>query len=97
MEPLRDPEGFEVKNLILASQITGKEVLEIGCGGGWLTWQYAGIVEKVFGIDPSFPDLQKARASQPARVTNVSLIQSKGEALPFPPGVFDSVVFSSSF
>ena len=97
MEPLRDPEGLEAKNLILASRITGKDVLEIGCGGGWLTWQYADIVEKVFGIDPSFLDLQKARTSQPARVVNVSLIQSKGEVLPFPPDVFDSVVFSSSF
>lgn len=96
MEPSRDPEGFEAKNLILAGQFAGKEVLEIGCGGGWLTWQYAGCAKGIFGIDPGFPDLQKAKTSQPTVVTNVSLTQSKGEALPFPSGILDIAVFSSS-
>ena len=96
MEPLRDPEGFEVNNLCLASRFAGKDVLEIGCGGGWLTWQYAGIANAIFGIDPGFPDLQKARAARPAVVSNVSLAQCKGEGLPFPAGIFDTAVFSNS-
>jgi 2-polyprenyl-6-hydroxyphenyl methylase/3-demethylubiquinone-9 3-methyltransferase len=96
MEPLRDPEGFEVKNLLLASSFAGKEVLEIGCGGGWLTWQYADIVGKVLGIDPCLADIQKARIDQPPPVLNVSLAQCTGERLPFPAGIFDITLFSNS-
>ena len=93
---LNDPERAEARNLIIAGQFTGKEVLEIGCGSADLTWQYAGIAQQVFGIDPSFPDLREAKTTQPTSVINVSLAQSIGEALPFPSDTFDISVFSSS-
>ena len=93
---LRDPERAEAGNLIIAAQFTGIDVLEIGCGSAGLTWQYAGIAQRVFGIDPSFPDLREAKSSQPASITNVSLAQAIGEALPLPSNTFDISVFSSS-
>ena len=96
MEPLRDPEGYEARNLHLAGRFAGKDVLEIGCGDGWLTWQYAGLVEKVTGIDPIRSELQNARTSRPVGITNIALVQTMAESLPFPPGIFDIAVFSNS-
>jgi ubiquinone/menaquinone biosynthesis C-methylase UbiE len=96
MSPLRDPERVEARKLIISGQFASKMALEIGCGSADITWQYAGIASKVFGIDPSFPDLQKAHHSQLIAITNVSLAQTIGEALPFPSGTFDIAVFSSS-
>jgi ubiquinone/menaquinone biosynthesis C-methylase UbiE len=96
MERIRDPEGVEVKHLINAGHLTGKDVLEIGCGFGWLTWQYAGIANKVYGIDPCLPDLQEGKNSLPDSITNVSLAQTIGESLPFSSSIFDISVFASS-
>ena len=96
MKRIRDPEGVEAIHLINAGQFTGKDVLEIGCGCGWLTWQYAGNANIVYGIDPCLPDLQEGKNSQPVSVNNVYLIQTIGETLPFPSGIFDISVFSSS-
>jgi ubiquinone/menaquinone biosynthesis C-methylase UbiE len=96
MKRIRDPECVEAKHLINAGQFTGKDVLEIGCGSGWITWQYAGIANKVYGMDPCSPDLQEGKTSKPILVTNVSFTQAKAEILPFPSGIFDISVFSSS-
>ena len=96
MEPIRDPEEAEAKHLLHAGRLSGEQVLEIGCGYGWLTWQYAQHTRHVYGIDPDLPDLQKARATQTAVVANVSLAQCAGEGLPFPADSFDTTVFSNS-
>jgi ubiquinone/menaquinone biosynthesis C-methylase UbiE len=96
MSPIGDPERTEAKHLIAAAGFTGQKVLEIGCGKANLTWQYAKITQKVYGIDPSLPDLRKAKTSQPAAISNVLISQAVGEALPFSSGVFDIAVFSSS-
>jgi ubiquinone/menaquinone biosynthesis C-methylase UbiE len=96
MEAIRDPEGIEAKHLLHAGRFTGKQVLEIGCGYGWLTWQYSPHAQYVYGIDPGLPDLQKARVTQSAGAANVSLAQCKGEGLPFPADKFDTAVFSNS-
>ncbi len=96
MEPIRDPEGYEVKNLLHFSPISDKNVLEIGSGAGWLTRQYASETKRVLGIDSLFTELQKAKASQPLSTNNVFTMQAKGEALPFQPGSFDLVLLANS-
>ena len=96
MYRIRDPEGVEAKHLIQAGQFSGKSVLEIGCGFGWITWQYAGCVDELVGIDPSLEDLRQAKNDRPVSVTNVSIAQADGVALPFPSGSFDTALFSSS-
>jgi ubiquinone/menaquinone biosynthesis C-methylase UbiE len=96
MYRIRDPEGVEAKHLIQAGQFCGKMVLEIGCGFGWLTWQIAGCVDELVGIDPSLEDLRQAKNDRPVSVTNVSIARADGVALPFPSGSFDTAVFSSS-
>jgi ubiquinone/menaquinone biosynthesis C-methylase UbiE len=94
MKALRDPEGAEVNHIIRSCKLSGKTVLEIGCGEGKLTRQYAGIPSKVVGIDPGKSDLLVAakNISSP----NSFFVRSIGESMPFPSEVFDIVIFASS-
>ncbi len=95
MKPLRDPEGAELSHLVAACQPSGKDFLEIGCGAGSLTWQYASLPRQVVGIDPA-PDLRQAKSAGPALLSHVSFIQAKGQALPLPSQAFDVALFASS-
>lgn len=45
-ESHRDPDGGEGRHMNNACELSGKIVLEIGCGEGKLTQQYAGIPSK---------------------------------------------------
>ena len=96
MNPLHDPEGAELSHLVAACLPTGRDLLEIGCGAGTLTWQYAGLPRKVVGIDPAGSLLHLAKSAGPAPLPHVSFIQAKGEALPFPSQAFDVALFASS-
>jgi 2-polyprenyl-3-methyl-5-hydroxy-6-metoxy-1,4-benzoquinol methylase len=47
-----DPEGHETDALFDLVELDGREVLEIGCGDGRLTWRYADWVAHVTAIEP---------------------------------------------
>jgi ubiquinone/menaquinone biosynthesis C-methylase UbiE len=94
MKTLRDPEGAEISHLLQACPLTGKEILEIGCGDGKFIRQYMNLPNRLVGIDPALPDLITAKVNQAG--TKISFLQSIGEKLPFPPGVFNIVIFASS-
>jgi len=94
MKAMRDPEGAEVRHIISTCELSGKTILEIGCGEGKLTRQYARMPRKVVGIDPEKTDLLVAVEN--IGTTNSFFIQSIGEKLPFPSGVFEIVIFASS-
>jgi cyclopropane fatty-acyl-phospholipid synthase-like methyltransferase len=47
-----DPEGNETEALFDLVDLDGREVLEIGCGDGRLTWRYADRVGHVTAIEP---------------------------------------------
>jgi len=97
MKALNDPEGAELSHLVAACSLPGRHILEIGCGNGKLTWQYAGLPRQVVGIDPDASVLRQATVNRQASSSNVSFLRAVGEALPFPPRVFDVVLFASSF
>jgi ubiquinone/menaquinone biosynthesis C-methylase UbiE len=97
MKALRDPERAQVRALVAACPLADKRILEIGCGSGQLTWQYAGIPRQVVGIDPEAAALDQAKIDRPASISNVSLLRAVCEALPFPSHVFDVALFASSF
>lgn len=68
MTAVRDPEGNETRALHQLADFTGKDVLEIGCGDGRLTWRYADVVRSALGLDPSASAVESAWAALPARL-----------------------------
>ncbi len=96
MKALPDPEGAELSHLMAACQPSAKAILEIGCGAGKLTWQYAGLPRQVAGIDPAISTLRQAQLAGPASPVQVSFLLAMGEALPFRSQVFDVALFASS-
>ncbi|MFN7131805.1 MAG: class I SAM-dependent methyltransferase, partial [Myxococcales bacterium] len=75
----------------LAAGARGR-TLEIGCGTGRNLPLYGQPVS-VVGIEPEWDALLAARRKAPG----VPLVQARAEALPFKPGVFDTVVSSLVF
>jgi ubiquinone/menaquinone biosynthesis C-methylase UbiE len=58
-----DPEGNEIRALFDLVDLSGRDVLEIGCGDGRLTWRYADIVSHVTAIDPFAEGIKRATQS----------------------------------
>lgn len=66
-------------------------VLDVGCGGGLLTEQFASLGCQVTGVDQSVPTLNAARAHANKSGLNIEYIESVGEKLPFDAARFDIV------
>jgi SAM-dependent methyltransferase len=78
--------------LRLLPDISGKDVLELGCGGGqWSIW-LAGHGARVTGLDLSERQLEHARRAAAAADAQVQLVQGSGESLPFGEATFDLVL-----
>jgi 2-polyprenyl-3-methyl-5-hydroxy-6-metoxy-1,4-benzoquinol methylase len=60
-----DPEGHETDTLFDLVELEGREVLEIGCGDGRLTWRYADRVAHVTAIDPFEDAIERAKERLP--------------------------------
>jgi 2-polyprenyl-3-methyl-5-hydroxy-6-metoxy-1,4-benzoquinol methylase len=61
-----DPENNETRALLdFAGDLTGRRVLEIGCGEGRLTWRYASLTAHVTAIDPNSGKIARANADLP--------------------------------
>ena len=58
-----DPEGNEIRALFDLVDLRGRDVLEIGCGDGRLTWRYADSVSHVTAIDPFAEGIKRAKES----------------------------------
>lgn len=92
-----DPERTEAKTLRRYADVTGKRVLEIGCGDGRLTWPYAGSVRSVVGIDLDADELRVAKIECPSDLMNkVGFGQVDAAHLPFPGNSFDIVLMTWS-
>jgi len=96
MRPIRDPEGAELSHLLAVCDLTGSRVLEVGCGDGKFTRQYAHLPSQVVGIDPVILDLRTAIQDPALSSARVGIAQTKGENLPFPQHTFDIAIFACS-
>jgi ubiquinone/menaquinone biosynthesis C-methylase UbiE len=94
VKPIRDPEGAELKHLVDACDMPGKQVLEIGCGDGTFTRQYVHLAGGVIGIDPLLSEVRIARGK--ASSASKKFVVGQGEELPFTSQVFDIAIFASS-
>lgn len=56
-----DPEGNETAALFDLVDLDGREVLEIGCGDGRLTWRYADRAAHATAIEPFEDAIARAR------------------------------------
>ena len=65
---LLDPEGLETRVLHGLVDFRGKDVLEIGCGDGRMTWRYADAAASVLAFDPDEPSIAAAREETPERL-----------------------------
>jgi len=92
-----DPERNERKSLHKLVDFAGKRVLEIGCGQGRLTWQYAGAARSVVGIDVDADDLRVATVDRPHDLAEkIFFAQANSVHLPFVKETFDIAVLSWS-
>lgn len=65
MEGRYDPEGMETQTLHDLVDFAGKDVLEIGCGDGRMTWRFADVANSVLALDPDEPSIVSAREQTP--------------------------------
>jgi 2-polyprenyl-6-hydroxyphenyl methylase/3-demethylubiquinone-9 3-methyltransferase len=70
----------------------GKDVLEIGCAGGFMAEALAHRGARVTGIDPATDAIKAARTHARAGGLRIGYDVGVGEALPYENGSFDAVV-----
>jgi ubiquinone/menaquinone biosynthesis C-methylase UbiE len=93
----RDPERNESKYLHKFADFTNKRVLEVGCGEGRMTWQYARGTHRTIGIDPDTDALRIASADRPYDLaSNVYFACAASEYLPLSKETFDIAVLAWS-
>jgi ubiquinone/menaquinone biosynthesis C-methylase UbiE len=92
-----DPEGIELKVIEKYATFKDKEVLEVGCGDGRLTLQYAGSAKSVLAIDASSKAIAEARKAAPKRLAaKIDFRVGRGEKLRLADRSVDLVFFSWS-
>jgi ubiquinone/menaquinone biosynthesis C-methylase UbiE len=93
----KDPEQNEVKHLHKFVDFTNRRVLEVGCGEGRMTWQYAKGTRTTIGIDLDLDALRIARVDRHSDLEAKALFaRADSQLLPFPKGTFDIVVLAWS-
>ena len=92
-----DLERTEKKYLHKYADFAGKRVLEIGCGEGRLTWQYAKVTNSTVGIDLDADALRVASIDRPSDLTGkIHFVRAESEHIPFSKETFDIAVLAWS-
>ena len=92
-----DPEQHELQVLYDLIDIAGKDVVELGCGDGRLTWRYAERAASVLAIDTKPADIEAARSQTPLTShANITFQVADLTAVEFPHNAFDVALFSRS-
>ena len=89
------PRGVELALIRPWVRIDGRDVLELGCGDGRLTFQYASHARSVGALDPNGAQIEKA--TQSARARGLEHVRfAVGTAQQPPDGKFDIALFTWS-
>ena len=94
-----DPENNETHALLDLVDFSGKNVLEIGCGDGRLTWRYAGKAGHVTAIEPGTEQIALAKENLPKHLKGRVEFQAatlEDFAAKSAPSIFDLVILSYS-
>jgi ubiquinone/menaquinone biosynthesis C-methylase UbiE len=95
----KDSDRSEIKHLRKFVDFTAsrKRVLEIGCGEGRLTWQYAKDARSVVAVDLDHDSLRVAKVDRPSSLDDtVYLACANSEYLPFSKEKFDIAILAWS-
>ena len=93
----KDADRNELKYLHQFVDLRDKRVLEIGCGEGRLTWQYAKAAHSVTAVDLDHDALRVAKVDRPSDLEDkVYLACADSEYLPFTKEKFDIAVLAWS-
>jgi len=92
-----DPEGVELRTLRELAPVDGLRVLEVGCGDGRLTLQFAEEAAAVFAVDPDGDRIATARRALPAELqAKVSFAVAEAAEVKAPRRLFELALFSWS-
>ena len=67
---IHDPAGVEKQVLHDLVDFNNKDIFEVGCGEGRMTWLYADIAASVLGFDPDDEAISEAREQTPEHLAN---------------------------
>jgi len=91
------PDGMEMRLIERFTTLKYKRVLEVGCGDGRLTFQYAPTAASVLAFDPDRASIEEALDEQAwLKIRNVDFRLGSIEHLPARGAPFDVVLFSWS-
>ena len=93
----KDSDRNEIKYLNKFVDLKDKRVLEIGCGEGRLTWQYARDARSVVAVDLDRDSLCVAKVDRPSGLEDkIYLACVDSEHLPFSKEKFDIAILAWS-
>jgi 2-polyprenyl-6-hydroxyphenyl methylase / 3-demethylubiquinone-9 3-methyltransferase len=92
MNPARFGYFHDALTRQLGRQPQGLSVLDVGCGGGILSEEFAKAGCRVTGLDPSAPSLETARRHAAMQGLTIDYRQGCGEEMPFDADQFDVVI-----
>lgn len=92
---LQDPSNQYIATIISHCDISGKELLEIGCGKGRITRDLIKHAKRVVATDPDAAALETARAAIAADNVEFMLVPTGVPDLPV--GTFNVVIYTLSF
>ena len=92
-----DPEGVETRVIHDLVDFAGKDVVEVGCGDGRLTWRFADAAASVLSFDPDESLIAAARSQTPPALRGRVAFQAADMAgVSLAPGAYDVGVLSWS-
>ena len=97
MTALLDPEEAETRVIHDLIDFAGRDVLEVGCGDGRMTWRFAEQTRSVLGLDPVATSIEQAQLNTPARLrSKVTFQVADITTAQLPTEAFDVVALSWS-
>ena len=92
-----DPEGAETKVIHALVDFRTRDVLEIGCSDGRMTWRFAGEAASVLAFDTKEAQIAAAQERTPdALKSTVSFRVADISAINLPDNAYDVAIFSWS-
>jgi SAM-dependent methyltransferase len=84
--------GVPESDLRTLGEVTGRDVVELGCGTAYVSAWLARLGARPVGVDPTPAQLETARRLQRETGIEFPLVEAPGEDVPLPDASFDLVV-----